>query len=323
MMMKVCIVGPGAVGSQIAAALVQGGAAASVLARGAHLDAIRDKGLVIVAPDREERVSVAASDDAQALGAQDIVVFTVKAPALAAAMTQARPLLGANTEVVAVMNGVPWWFMSDRVKPLLDPDGVIATTVGRVPVIGGVVYTAAHVSAPGRISLTVPRRRLTLGLASDTKSIYLETLAGILDRGGFPAKVSPSIGVDVWTKLIGNLSGNLIATVVGQPLNEAFTNPSNREAARHIIDEAKALAAAIGYPVKVDTERMVADSAGIPHRPSTLQDFEAGRAIELDALFRAPLALACHANVATPTLNDWVERLNVKIKDRTASRTSA
>ena len=134
MMMKVCVVGPGAVGSQIAVALVQGGAAASVLARGAHLDAIRDGGIVIATADREERVSIAASDDAWQLGVQDVVIFTVKAPALAAAAMQARPLLGENTEVVAVINGVPWWFMSERVKPLLDPDGTIATT-SAAPVI--------------------------------------------------------------------------------------------------------------------------------------------------------------------------------------------
>ena len=318
MMMKVCIVGPGAVGGQIAAAVMQGGAAASVLARGAHLDAIQDKGLVIAASDREEHVAIAASDDAREFGVQDVVIFTVKAPALAAAMTQARPLLGKDTEIVAVMNGVPWWFMSDGVKPLLDPDGVIATTIGNAPVIGGVVYTAAHVSSPGRIMLTVLRRRLTLGLVPGAKSIHLERLAEILDHGGFPTKLSPSVGIDVWTKLIGNLSGNLIATVVGRPLNEAFADPDNREAARRIIDEAKSLAAALGYPVKVDTERMIADSAGIPHRPSTLQDFEAGRAIEIDALFRAPLALARSANVATPMLDDWFGRLNAKIKVRTS-----
>lgn len=316
--MNVCIVGPGAVGGQIAAAAVQGGAAASVLARGAHLDAIRDGGLVIVTAGREERISIAASDDARLLGPQDVVVFSVKAPALAAAMTQAQPLLGKDTEIVAAMNGVPWWFMADDVKPLLDPDGVIAAAVGRAPVIGGVVYTAAHVAAPGRIVLTVPRRRLTLGLVPGAKSIHLEKLAKMLDSGGFPTKISPSIGTDVWTKLIGNLSGNLIATVVSRPLNEAFADPDNREAARRIIDEAKSLAAALGYPVKVDADRMVADSAGIPHRPSTLQDFEAGRAIEIDALFRAPLALAHATNIATPTLDDWFERLNAKIKARTS-----
>ena len=318
MMMKVCIVGPGAVGAQIAAGLVQGGAAASVLARGVHLDAIRDRGLVIATADHEERVSIAASDDAGQLGPQDVVVFTVKAPALAAAMMQARPLLGKDTEIVAVMNGVPWWFMSEKVRPLLDPDGVIAATTDGASMIGGVVYTAAHVAAPGRIVLTVPRRRLTLGLVSGVKSIHLEKLAGLLDRGGLPTKISASIGIDVWTKLIGNLSGNLIATVVGLPLNEAFADPVNRDVARRIIDEANSLAAALGYPVRVDTDRMVADSTGIPHRPSTLQDFEAGRAIEIDALFRAPLALARSANVATPTLDDWFGRLTAKIEDRTS-----
>jgi 2-dehydropantoate 2-reductase len=321
--MKVCVIGPGAVGGQIAIALKQGGADTSVLARGQQLSAIRQTGLRMTLPAGEERVSLPASDKAASLGTQDIVIFTVKAPALSSAVVMAEPLIGPRTDVVTVMNGVPWWFMASCDADFLDPGGTIAAIIDRSKAISGVVYTAAHAAGPGHIVVSMPKRRLILGAIPGARPTHIEALVAVIERGGFPVNQTGNIGHDLWTKLIANLGGNLIATVVGKPLDEAFADPGHRDAAKRIIEEGKAISASAGYVIDVDADRLVEYTSRVKHRPSTLQDLEAGRSIEMDALFRAPLRLAQHATIDVPVLSDWVDRLETRIQASLDRRNSS
>ena len=300
------MIGAGAIGGQLAAALMDGGAETSVLARGPHLAAIREQGLTVALPEGEKTYRLRADDNASAHGTQDAVIVAVKTPALPAVIGQIGPLLRADTPVVFAVNGIPWWyFYSGKADshPCLeaDPDAAIWNKIPAQHAVGGVVYVAAAIERPGRIAVS-SRRRIVLGEPSGEMSPRVTAIAETLNRGGFPAKVSETIRDDIWTKLILNLGGNLIAALAQSSLKDTFADEGCRKAAVCILQESQAIARKLGCTPRVAIERTIADFESLPHRPSTLQDLEQGRPIEIDAIFGAPLALAKAAGVETPIL---------------------
>lgn len=304
--MKACVIGAGAIGGQLAAALIDGGAETSVIARGPHLAAIREQGLTIALPEGEKTYHLRAEDNAAAVGAQDAVIVAVKTPALPAVAGQIAPLLHAGTPVVFAVNGIPWWyFYSGRAdsRPCLeaDPDLAIWNSISPQHAVGGVVYVAAVIERPGRVAVS-SRRRIVLGEPSGELSLRVTAIAETLTRGGFPAKVSETIRDDIWTKLILNLGGNLIAALAQSSLKDTFADEGCRKAAAAVLKEAQGIAQKLGCTPRVAIERTIADFQSLPHRPSTLQDLESGRPIEMDAIFSAPLALAKAVGVETPIL---------------------
>ena len=307
--MKVCIYGAGAIGGHLAGRLAEGGAEVSVVARGVHLAAIRHHGLRVLAPEGEIRHFIAASDNPAELGVQDAVLVCTKVPALASVAAGIAPLLGPGTSVTFVTNGIPWWYFDHHGGPRdgermpeVDPDDAIRNAVGVARTLGAVIYSACSVTAPGVINVSSKTSKLLIGELNGERSPRAVALANAFKAGGLPCSVSADIRTDVWGKLLNNLSSGPLCLLSRQHIRDTFADPQVRAAALQVVHEGMAIAAAMGRPVPTTAEDRINLSVDVPHKPSILQDLEAGRPMEIDALFQAPLRLARECGVATPTL---------------------
>jgi 2-dehydropantoate 2-reductase len=307
---RVCVYGAGAIGGHLAARLARGGADVSIVARGAHLAAIRQNGLRIHAPDAELHANVTATDDPRDLGPQDAVLVTAKSPALASVAAGIGPLLGPDTPVVFVMNGIPWWYfhahggaLDGQTLPQLDPDGAIRAAVDVRRVIGGVVYSACTVVEPGVVHVENPRNRLVLGEPDGALTPRIEAIAAPLRAGGFIIDATPKIRDAIWSKLLLNLGGGPIAILTGGPPKLNLLEPAIETAVRHVYEEAIAIATALGCSPTLNIETQLGHSRASAHKPSILQDLELGRPMEIESMLAAPLELARRAGVPTPTLD--------------------
>lgn len=308
--MKVCVFGAGAVGTHVAGRLAKGGAAVSVIARGPQLAALEANGLRVHAADGEIRARVAASADARALGRQDVVIVTVKAPALPSVAAGIGPLLGPDTAVAFVMNGIPWWYFQGtggaeeaQRLPKLDPGDALRRAVDPARVIGGVVYSACTITEPGVVHVENQRSRIVLGAPDGRPSERIEALAAILRSGGLAMDVTDRIRDAVWAKLLLNLGSGPLAVLTGCAPAQIFAEDACRIATRRILAEGAAIAAAMGCPVAPNAEGQIANGAKSHHKPSILQDLEGGRPMEIDALYGVPLDFARRHGVATPALD--------------------
>lgn len=308
--MRVCIYGAGAIGGHLAGRLAKGGAEVSVVARGAQLAAIRTNGLTVRAADGEMHSRPRASDDPAELGPQDMVVVCTKVPALAAVAAGIAPLLGPDTAVAFVANGIPWWYFDrhggllDGVRvPEVDPGDAIRNAVGVERTLGGVIYSACAVEAPGVIQVVSRTNKLFLGEPDGSRSDRAVALADAFKAGGLACSVSPDIRTEVWGKLLNNLANGPICLATRRGIRDTFADPVLHEAAIRVVEEGMAIAAAMGRPVPGSAADKVNLSAGIAHKPSILQDLEQGRPMEIDALFSVALRLAREHGVATPTLS--------------------
>jgi 2-dehydropantoate 2-reductase len=307
--MKICVYGAGAIGGHIAARLALGGAEVSLVARGPHLAAIQAKGLVVHAHDGTHHSHPKASDNPGQLGPQDAVIVTVKAPALPDVAAGIAPLLGPDTPVAFVMNGIPWWYF-DREGgsheglrlPEADPGEALRNAVGIGRTIGGVVHSATEVLEPGVVRSEHGNIRVILGEPDGRISDRAQAISAVIAGGGMPSPVSPDIRTEIWLKLLGNLASGPLCVLTRMGLRDAFAEPAIREAAWRIAEEGRAIAAALGRPLPPEAaERM--RSANIAHKPSILQDLELGRPMEIDTLFALPLRLARLAGVEAPLLD--------------------
>jgi 2-dehydropantoate 2-reductase len=308
--MKVCVFGAGAIGGHLAGRLARGGAAVSVVARGAYLDAIRERGLTVEARDATFHADVTASDDPAALGPQDAVIVTVKGHALPSVAAAIAPLLGPETAVAFVMNGVPWWYFDRHGGPLdgtplpaLDPGAAIRRAVGVERTIGGVVYSACTVTKPGTVHVENAGNRVLLGELDGRISERAQALSAALEAGGMPTPVVPDIRKEVWQKLISNLYSGALCLLARQSLGAIVNDPVIRSAARNCMEEGMAIARGLGIELSFDPEERLRQFGASNHKPSILQDLEAGKPIEMEAMLIQPLALARMAGVATPLLD--------------------
>jgi 2-dehydropantoate 2-reductase len=307
--MKICIYGAGAIGGHLAGRLAKGGAEVSVVARGAQLAAIRERGLRVLAADGDIHVHPRAESDPAALGPQDAVVVCTKVPALGSVARAIGPLLGPDTSVAFVTNGIPWWYFhahggveEGRRVPEADPGNVVWDAIGPARAIGGVIYSACSVPEPGVIEVTSRGSKLLLGEPDGSRSDRAVALATAFKKGGLPCSVSADIRTDVWAKLINNLSNGPICVLTRRHMQDTFRDAAVREAAMAVVREGLAIAAAMGRQVGGPPEERITLSAEIPHKPSILQDLEAGRPMEVDALFQVPLRLAREKGVPAPML---------------------
>jgi len=307
--MKICVFGAGAIGGHVAARLAMGGAETSVVARGAQLAAIREKGLTITAPDGTHTVSVKAGD-AAAVGPQEAVIVTVKAPSLPQVAEAIGPLLKPDTTVAFVMNGVPWWYfdrhggeLDGRRLPAIDPGDALRKAIGIERTLGGVVYSACTVTEPGHIVTEHANNRVILGEVDGSDSPRAQAIAGYLSKGGISGEVTKQIRREVWMKLMGNLSQGPFTILSRQGIAGTLADPVVRAAVRRAMQESMAIASALGQGFEFDLDKRLAGSGKLVHKPSILQDLELGRPMEVDALFRVPLELARLVGVETPTLD--------------------
>ena len=311
---RACIVGAGAIGGWIGAGLAQAGCQLSALARGATLAALQTQGLQLQTgqtgtPEalQTRRHAVQASADAATLGVQDLVVVAVKAPALPEVARQIAPLLGPDTVVMTAMNGVPWWFLHGFGGALagtrldsVDPGGHIGALIPAAQVIGCVVHASCSQSAPGVVRHHFGQR-LIVGEPSGSVTSRVQALGQLLTHAGFEAEVSPQIQKDIWYKLWGNMTVNPVSALTGATTDLIMADPLVRDFISRIMLEAKAIGACIGLPIDQQPEDRHAVTRKLgAFKTSMLQDVEAGRAVELDALVSAVRELGQLTGVPTP-----------------------
>lgn len=321
--MKITIFGAGAIGGYLAAKLAMAGRTElSIVARGAHLDAIKANGLRLIEDGQESVASVRAAARAEELGAQDYVVLALKAHSLTPALDQIAPLLGPDTAVVTMQNGVPWWYFHDVGGPLegtrlnaVDPGGKIWERIGPQRVIGSVVYPAVEVDAPGLIR-HVEGKRFSLGEPSGERSERVTLLADEMVKAGLQVPVRDDIRSEIWVKLWGNLSFNPISALTGSTLAAIVADEATRTLARTMMLEAQAIGESLGvrFPIAVDRRIKGAGDVG-EHKTSMLQDLERGRPMEIDALVSAVQELGRLTDKPTPTIDTvlaLVRRLGIE-----------
>ena len=304
---KVAIVGAGAIGGWIGVHLARAGAQVSVLARGETLAALQKSGLQLHQTGDVHSVPVKASSDASALGIQDLVVIAVKAPALASVAQQVGPLLGPDTVVLTAMNGVPWWFLQGFGGPVqgqpldtVDPNGTIARAIPAAHLIGGVVHASCSVDAPGVIRHHFGDG-LIVGEPSGQATPRVQALHALLQRAGFNATLSPQIQKDIWFKLWGNMTVNPISAITGATSDRLLDDDLVRGFMSNVMLEARAIGERIGIPIAQAPEDRHAVTRKLgAFKTSMLQDVEAGKPVELDALVSAVRELGQMTGVATP-----------------------
>jgi len=317
--MKICIFGAGAIGGNLAARLANGGADVSVIARGEHLAAIREHGLTLETPARTFSARVKASADARDLGAQDLVIVSVKAPALPDIARGIGPLLRADTPVMFVMNGIPWWYfykhggpLDGRRLPAIDPGDAIWNAIGPERAIGAVIYSANDMPRPGVIRNSSGRAHLVIGEPSGEKTPRIEAIADAINRSDATATVSTRIRDDVWSKLLGNMSSNPLCFLTQSAIGPMMADPVCVAALKTLAKEASDIARALGCEVSLDVEKMFSGSS--VHKPSIVQDLERGKPLELDAMFTQPLEFARMMHVKTPLLDTLVSLMRLRAK---------
>ena len=305
--MKVCIYGAGAIGGWIGVHLAQQGCDLSAVARGATLQALQQNGLSLRQGDQEIRASVRAFEDPAELGMQDLVIVAVKAPAMADVARHIGPLMGPDTVVLTAMNGVPWWFLqgfggalSGTSLQSVDPSGVIAQHIPAPRVIGGVVHASCSVDAPGVIRHHFGNG-LIVGEPDGTDTPRLQALAALLVRAGFNATTSAQIQKDVWYKLWGNMTINPISAFTGATTDVILDDPLVRQFVSSVMLEAREIGEHVGIPITQtpDDRHAVTRKLGA-FRTSMLQDVQARKPVELDALVSAVRELGQLTGVATP-----------------------
>jgi 2-dehydropantoate 2-reductase len=308
--MRIAVFGAGAIGGHVAFRLARGGAEVSVIARGAHGAAIAERGIRVITPELDEVRRVACVSDPAAFGPQDAVIVTAKAPALADVARTIGPLLGPDTPVAYVINGIPWWYFHSEGGPhagtrldALDPGDALWDGVGVARAIGGVVYSACTVIEPGVVQVAQARSRVILGEPDGTISDRARAIAAALEAGGMGAPVVPDIRTEVWEKLSGNMASGPLAILTGKGLSGMVGDPVLRRAGIAAMEECLAIAAAHGRRVTLDVAARLDAWGSFSHKPSILQDLELGRAMEVDAQFTVPLTLARMAGVETPVLD--------------------
>lgn len=309
--MRVCIAGAGGVGATIGARLAAGGQTVALLARGANLAALRAQGLRFVdAVGGQGGVyRLPASDRAQDLGEQDVVVLASKAHQLPELLDAIAPLLGARTLVVPAVNGMPWWYFHGVGGPLeglllrcLDPQGRMMTRLPAARIVGCVVHFAAQLVAPGEVHCTAGRR-LILGAALRTggPDAGVRDLARHLVAAGFEVEVSDDIRRDIWVKLIGNASFNPVAALTGYRMDQICADEGLLDLIRAILREAAAVAASVGVDVGMTPDERIAIARQLgAARISMLQDIENRRTPEIGPIVGAVIELAQHMGLDVP-----------------------
>jgi 2-dehydropantoate 2-reductase len=309
---KIAIVGCGAIGGYVGARLALAGEEVTVLVRGATLDAVRTQGIRLTMADGTPHVArnLSATQDYAAAGPQDLVILCVKAHQLEAVAEHVPHLLGAHTTVVTMQNGIPYWYfhrhggeLSGSIVRSVDPNGLISRRIPAERVIGCVVYPATELIAPGVVR-HIEGDRFPVGEPDGSSSERVTRVSACLTRAGFKAPVLPDIRAEIWLKLWGNLTFNPISALTRSTLVDICQFPGTRQLATAMMTEAQAVAHKLGIVFRVELERRIAGAERVgKHKTSMLQDIEAGRPPELEALLGAVVELGRLTRTRTPHID--------------------
>jgi 2-dehydropantoate 2-reductase len=310
--MKIAIIGCGAIGGYVGAKLALAGEQVTFIVRGANLSALRERGVRLIMGDGSEHVArnVAATQDYDETGAHDMVILAVKAHQLAALASKVARLCGPHTVIVTMQNGIPYWYFHQHGGPLagtvldsVDPGGIISRSIPAERVVGCVVYPASELIAPGVVR-HIEGERFPIGELDGSTSARVTMVSQCLTQAGFKAPVLADIRSEIWLKLWGNLAFNPISALSHATLVDICQNAATRALAAGMMSEAQDIAHKLGVSFRVSLERRIAGAEKVgKHKTSMLQDIEAGRAPELDALVGSVAELGRLTQTPTPRID--------------------
>jgi 2-dehydropantoate 2-reductase len=310
--MKIAIIGAGAIGGLVGAKLALAGEHVTFLVRGANLEALRANGIKLVLHDGTEHVarSIVATNDYAAAGVQDIVVLAMKAHQVEAVLPQLPHLIGPQTVIVPMQNGIPFWYfhqhggeLAGSVVRTVDPNGALMAQIPADKVLGCVVYPASELTAPGVVR-HIEGDRFPIGELDGSTSERATRVSECFTRAGFKAPVLDNVRSEMWLKLWGNLTFNPISALSHSTLADICQYPLTRELAASMMREAQAIANKLGIEFRVPLEKRIAGAEKVgKHKTSMLQDVEAGRAPEVDALIGSVVELGRLTNTPTPHID--------------------
>ena len=309
-MTRICVFGAGAIGGLIGAKLAKAGTTeTSLLARGAHLEAMRAGGLRVTEAGETYTVRPRVTDDPRELGPQDVIILALKSHALPGIADALAPLIGPDTVLLFGQNGLPWWYFykhggrfDGHVLESVDPGGILWKKLGPERALGAVIWQAAGLGAPGHVVHGFGDR-LTIGEPSGEVSDRARKLSALLEQAGVKSPVRADIRNEIWLKLWGNLSFNPVSVLTGGTLAALAGDSGTRAVLAAMMAEAQAVGEALGVVFSVSVEERLDMAAKVgAHRSSMLQDVDAGRPTELDALLGAVIELAQMTGIATPAL---------------------
>lgn len=319
--MKIAVVGAGAIGGYIGGLLARGGHDVTLIARGPHRDAIRSNGLTVQSKDETFVTHPACTDSPAEAGPQDLVILSLKAPAVPAMAEKMLPLFGPDTAMITAMNGVPYWYFHQHGGPLdgsriasVDPDGKQWDLIGPHRAIGSVVWMAGAISAPGVIQHG-NGNRLPIGEPDNSRSERIQRISAALIAAGIDAPVHENIRQEIWTKLWGNLSYNPVSVLTHGTLQSLSRDEDARTVLGAMMIESRLVGEKLGisFPVSVEQRMGMAEKVG-PHKTSMLQDLEAGRPMEIGGLIGVIAELARKLEIATPTIDTVLALLKVRAR---------
>ncbi len=305
--MKYLIVGAGAVGAYIGGLMSRAGHDVTLHARGPHLQAMQQHGVRIITATEDFYTNPKAIGDLQTAGKFDVVFLCVKAHGLPALAPQLPAVIGPETTVVSTQNGIPWWYFQCENSPLagthlerVDPNGVISAAISSRQIVGSLIYFATEIIEPGVIKHD-EGNRVTLGEPDGSRSERCRAIAEALISSGLRSPVTTSIRTEIWVKLLGNLAFNPISALTGATLGQMIRDSEVSTLVRNIMQEAETLAKRLDMELPISIEQRIAGAAKIgEHKTSMLQDLEAGRPLELEAIAGAVVELAERLNVPMP-----------------------
>jgi 2-dehydropantoate 2-reductase len=307
--MKVAVVGAGAIGAYVGAALHRAGADVHLIARGPHLAAMKEHGVQVLSPRGDFTARVHATDDPASIGPVDYVFLGLKANSYAACGPLVHPLLGESTAIVAAQNGIPWWYFHGLDGPYearriesVDPGGSVSAVLPPERAIGCVVYAATQLQQPGVVR-HLEGTRFSIGEPDTSGSSRCEELSEAMRAGGLKCPVEADIRNDIWIKLIGNIAFNPLSALSRATMAQICRHQDTRALVETMMRETLAVAEAVGCRPEISVERRLAGAERVgDHKTSTLQDLESGKPMELDVLLAAVVELAALTGTHVPKL---------------------
>ena len=305
--MRIVIAGAGAIGGYIGARLARAGADVVLFARGPHLHAMQTRGLRVRSEEGDFEVKPQVAGDLAAIGPADVVFLGVKAHSLTALAPQLPRLFGPDTTVVSTQNGIPWWYFQNYGGELdglrlerVDPEGVIAAAIEARRIVGSLAYFATDIVEPGVIHHT-EGNRISFGEPDGTKSERAKAIAEVLIGAGFRCPVTTRFRHEIWVKLLGNVAFNPISALTGGTLEELVRHPETNRLVRDLMVETELVAGKLGIelPISIDQRMAGAEKVGA-HKTSMLQDYEAGRPMEIEAVVGAVVELGERLGMQMP-----------------------
>ncbi|MGC2047837.1 MAG: 2-dehydropantoate 2-reductase [Gallionella sp.] len=314
--MKICIVGAGAIGGMLGVKFALSGNDVTLILRGANLEAVRQNGLRMIEEDGKELLAkpIKATSVIAEAGVQDVVILTLKAHQVPAVAAELPALMHADTRIITMQNGIPWWYFHKLPGELgqryqgtpvkaVDPDGIIAKHIAVDRVIGSVVYPASEVIRPGVIKV-IEGNRFTLGEIDGSETPSIRAISDAFKNAGFKAPIINDIRSEIWLKLWGNLSFNPISALTHATLEDICVFPATRELAANMMREAQTIGEKLGVHFKVSLEKRINGAQAVgQHKTSMLQDVEMGRPIEIEALVGSVIELGKITETPTPNID--------------------